>query len=140
MQLHSQRTKINLDKTVFIKSIANSAWSLEDKTKKKDEEMFIMSFKDNILSIAYVDWIEGIYGSNTKYKLLFKDSIMEITPTSWKTTKGSSKKKDKKPPFVIYCYLQSTEKIVVLFKDERSEHFTKLLGDNEWLELTKFEK
>lgn len=138
--IYCQRTKINLDVTVFKKSIAKSAWSLEDTTKKTAEELFVMSFKQNILSIAYVDWIEGIYDSNTKYKLAFKDSIMEITPIAWKTTKSSSKKKDKKLPFIIYCYLQSSNKLVVLFKDKKTELSNKLLNDKEWVELIKFEK
>ena len=138
--IYSQSTKINLDANVFRKSIANSAWSLEDKTKKKAEEIFLMSFKQNVLSIAYVDWIEGMYGSNTKYKLAFKDSIMEIIPISWILTKGSTKKKDKKPPFVIYCYLRSIDKLVVLFKDKKNELAQKLLEDKEWFELVKFEK
>jgi hypothetical protein len=138
--IYSQRIKINLDANVFRKSIANTAWSLEDKTKKQAEEIFLMSFKQNILSIAYVDWIEGMYGSDTKYKLAFKDSIMEITPISWKSTKGSSKKKEKNPPFVIYCYLRSFDKLVVLFKDKKIELSPKLLEDKEWVELVKFEK
>ncbi len=138
--IYSQSTKIKLDENVFRKSIANSAWSLEDKTKKKAEEMFLMSFKQNILSITYIDWIEGMYGSNTKYKLEFQDNIMEITPISWKSIKGSTKKKEMKLPFVIYCYLRSIDKLVILFTDKKNELFPKLLEEKEWFELVKFEK
>lgn len=137
--IYSQKTKINFDANTFKKSIANSAWLLEDTTKKTTEEIFVMSFKKNILSITYVNWIEGMYGSTTNYKLAFKDSIMEITPIAWKTTKGSNKTKDKKLPFIIYCYLQSSGKLVVLFKDKKAESSSKLLDDNKWIELAKFE-
>jgi len=138
--LFSQKTRLNLDKNVFLKKISNNGWTILDSSKIKAEEMFVLNFKGTDISITYINWIEGMFGAYSKYKLVFKDNIVEISPIDWKIAKGSGKREDLASPLFIYCYLQTNDKIFALFKNEKIEISPKLLDDKEWFDLVKINK
>jgi hypothetical protein len=133
--VNGQSERIKLDFKIFESKIKNQAWSLEDSNKKDSSEMFVMNFLNDTISLAYVDWMEGLTGIYGKYSAKFQNNFVELKPKKWFSSIGPIDNYKRPKPFYIYCYLKNDSTLLVLFAKQKIEMGEKLIVSGDWYEL-----
>ena len=131
----SQTERIILDKKTFDKTILNNGWSAEDTLNKKTEESFFIFFINDTINVTYINWLIGLNGAHSKYKLSFKDNFMEVKGINWLSDVDKSSLA-KINNIYFYFYLKSNNELFFIFSEKKITQTEKLIKNKEWIKLS----
>ena len=109
----------------FKQDIIEKTWSAEDTTQKADyEQMFVLIFQDSI-TIAYVNWLEGMSANQCSYTKKDKQSCFELTLGKCGEPAETN--------FVYGNLSQDKKTLNLLFADKQITDFDKINERKGWL-------
>jgi hypothetical protein len=121
------QSDFEMNESIFREKVRNKSWSMEDTTKKKDYELFLLAFNEDTLVSAYLDITESLNASSCLYKVSFHSNIFELT------LDDCSSSSDK----FIYGYFSENGILEILFSEYYME-IDKLKDENlNWFSFTE---
>lgn len=128
----AQAQRLPLDKTIFRNNVRDSAWFLEDSTRKNQPEFFILSFARDTLVVAYINLLEGGGSNYSKYDCTYRANFMEVKARKWQPFDDSVKVSDMPPKLYLYAYRKSPAELMVLFSSGQKKMDDALLQEKDW--------
>src|SRR5690606_26997152 len=99
---YGQADRLTLNQRIFDNQVNNKLWTVDDSTKQDPNEMFVVGFVNDTISLGYIDWIKGLNGVYGKYSGTFKNNIVEIKPEKLNSSIGLDEKtKRPKPVYIL---------------------------------------
>ena len=109
----------------FNRDIIDKAWSAEDTTQKADYEMMFVSISQDSITLAYINWIEGMSANQCSYSKKDKKTCFELAIGNCVDSVDIS---------FVYGYLSENKRILnILFEENKLKNIENIREDKDWL-------